>query len=191
MAETLRFDFKEWDRPILSVLAGLSRKTDLLTKVFNVIGIRNLVKHFTDEMGPDGKWQNRSPKTDRQYFQIFHRGRLNADLKKKFKNLGTAYASGQRVYRSDVGGIPRSAFRVTNKILQLTGNLRKTMLKPTVEQIDNSTIRVSSTSPYGAAHDEGDSKKNLPKREFMWVDDKAKEAMVDAIADTLFKGKLY
>lgn len=166
MAAVVKFDYGQWDSAIKNTLNALVRKDDLLRRAFNIFGIKDLIEHFRDQRGPKDAWKPRAQATQDAYARIL------AGLRKPGK--GTA----------------RAAYDPSNLILQLTGNLRKSLLNPSIRTKSGDTIEVYSESPYGAAHDEGSSKRGLPQREFMWLSDDAQENMTNAILETVMKGGL-
>lgn len=76
-----------------------------------------------------------------------------------------------------------SRYRPSNRLLQLTGNLRGNFLPSNIESAGVATIVFFNPTPYAAAHNSGSKKKNLPKREFMWLSDAAQETMLNIILD--------
>lgn len=166
MAETVTFDLSGWDRALRGTLSALVNKDDLLVRAFNIIGIRDLVSHFKDQAGPKDRWRARKTETQNAYERV---------------------AAG---FRKPASGTPRAAYNPSNRILQLTGNLRQSVLNPDIKKQGKDTIAVSSKSEYGAAHDEGSTKRGLPQREFMWLSSQAESSMLEAIMQTVAKGGL-
>lgn len=80
-------------------------------------------------------------------------------------------------------------YRSSNKILQLTGRLRQSILpqegRSQIVGID--MVRMYAGTAYSRTHDEGDPSRNMPKREFMWLSDKAQQVMAEMIRDQLDK----
>lgn len=67
-----------------------------------------------------------------------------------------------------------------NMILQDTGRLRQSFTPASFRQVNDGILwfnpaKTASGFPYAAAHDEGGPK--LPKRDFMWLSDEAKERL--------------
>jgi len=60
-------------------------------------------------------------------------------------------------------------YNPSNKLLQLTGALRQSILPSNVKKISKDEILVFSNVEYSAMHDLGSRKRNLPQREFMWL----------------------
>jgi phage gpG-like protein len=77
-------------------------------------------------------------------------------------------------------------YRSTNKILQLTGNLRQSILPTNIKKLGPTSISIFANAPYGNRHDEGTG--GMPARPFMWLSDDAKQKMVDAIATLAMEG---
>lgn len=78
----------------------------------------------------------------------------------------------------------------SGKILQLTGRLRGSVLPGAggTEVMGQNAVRMFSNVEYSRTHDEGDESRNIPQREFMWLSDKAQQAMVNMMRDMLLKG---
>lgn len=78
----------------------------------------------------------------------------------------------------------------SGKILQLTGRLRGSILPDTggTEIMGNNAVRMFSNVEYSRTHDLGDPSRNIPQREFMWLSNKAQQAMADMIIDLVMKG---
>ena len=71
------------------------------------------------------------------------------------------------------------------KPLQDTGYLRNSILASNYQSIDNQSIKVFANAGYSGFHDQGT--KRIPKREFMWLSDKALTNMVKMIMDQVVK----
>lgn len=72
-------------------------------------------------------------------------------------------------------------YRSSNKILQLSGDLRKSVLPGGAQVSDKGryAIAVVSDPDYGGRHNEGS--RGMPKREFMWLSDNAVDRMAETI----------
>lgn len=149
-------DDKEWKIKIKKLTKNVKDKIALLNSAFSVAGYKDVIQHFRDEKGPDGKWKKRSAFTNKMYDEI---------------------ASGKR---PPPIGTPRGAYSSSNKILQLTGNLRKTLSPTDTKSSGSDKIVFFSSTKYSGQHDEGLN--GLPKRKFMWLSGKAKDLMAEIIA---------
>jgi len=98
---------------------------------------RDIMDHFRDESGPEGKWTPLNPKT----------------LARRRQGKG----------------------RFSAKILQDTGRLRQSV----VTELSQNQGKVGTNMDYARTHQKGDSSRNIPQREFIWVSRQA--------ADQLFK----
>lgn len=70
-----------------------------------------------------------------------------------------------------------------DKILQLTGTLRQSLL-PRSGKLRNqgrNAVMMVSNVEYSGQHDEGDSTKNIPKREFMYLTSRAQEDILEGV----------
>lgn len=152
-----RFDAGQWSTFFALLQKKVSNPSELLRAAFATRGFRAIIEKFRDERGPDGPWPRRSPNTDKAYEDI-RAGR-----------------------RAPPPGFPRGAFRASNKLLQLTGTLRKSLLPGSLskqtEILDRNKVLVFSPVPYSGHHDEGDPSRNLPARTFMWLSDSEQEDM--------------
>lgn len=72
-------------------------------------------------------------------------------------------------------------FNPTNKILQLSGDMRKANLPTNIEDVGDNAIRIFNNMVYSATHNFGDATRGIPQREFMWLSDTANKKMADAI----------
>jgi len=87
--------------------------------------------------------------------------------------------STQRAYASKHKKDAR--YNPSNKLLQLTGHLRNSLLpsRGGIKRQDRMSVLLFSTSKVGIYHDEGTPK--MAKRDFMWLSSKAQQKMVDLI----------
>jgi len=74
-----------------------------------------------------------------------------------------------------------------NKLLQLTGNLRKSLLPSSgrVEKRGRTGVLLFTSVPYAAKHNYGLGK--TPKREFMWLSNKAADKIADLVLKEVIK----
>lgn len=155
MAEAaIKADFSKWR----TFLLGMSKRGDDLRsdkstvrKIYSPIIMEDVVKHFENEEGPDGPWQNWS-----------------------------------RSYERHMDAIGKGG----NKILQDTGRLRQNIKPGNVtggnfKWVWFNNAHTKDGFPYAKAHDEGGGR--LPKREFMWVSDKAMDLIAQATLDYLVR----
>lgn len=77
-----------------------------------------------------------------------------------------------------------SRYNPSNKILQLTGNLRKSILPSNVKKLSRNAVEIYANSEYGHRHDSGTD--GMPQREFMWFSDSAKDKMSQIISSLVF-----
>lgn len=75
----------------------------------------------------------------------------------------------------------RTVFNPSNKLLQLTGKLRQSLLPTNVRSKGSNSIVFFSTDKKSGVHDRGSSKKNIPKRQFMWMSKKGMGKMIKTI----------
>lgn len=78
-------------------------------------------------------------------------------------------------------------YNPSNKLLQLSGKLRQSIMPSNADKIDNYSISIFSGSEYSKTHDEG--YKNIPQRKFMWFSDGAMTNMVTLLLNKLMEDK--
>lgn len=76
-----------------------------------------------------------------------------------------------------------SRYNPSNKLLQLTGNLRQSILPTNTKKVAYNAIEIFANAEYGGRHDRGE---DMPRREFMWFSEDAKEKMAQVIAGLAF-----
>ena len=166
MAE-LRLELKDeaWREFISNIDSRLKNPNKLLRTIYFTYGFKDIVQHFRDEEGSEGKWPPRSDRTNEMY------DRIN---KGKGKNAGS--------------------YRSSNKLLQLTGKLRSSLLYGE-ERANNSSvtnhgqyaISIFSNVKYAGVHNYG--YKNIPQREYLWLSENAQELMCRGILNFVIEGK--
>lgn len=78
-------------------------------------------------------------------------------------------------------------YNSSNKLLQLSGNLRKSILHAgAMSDKGKYAIAVTSNIEYASKHQEGEN--GMPKRDFLWLSDNALERMADTILNLVMKG---
>lgn len=79
------------------------------------------------------------------------------------------------------------SYSSSNKLLQLTGRLRGSFMPGSsyIKQNDRLSVTLFSdpTLDYARVHDEGSD--SMPKREFMWLSDKAKQLILTMLIDQI------
>lgn len=82
-------------------------------------------------------------------------------------------------------GKTNARYSPSNKILQLTGALRQSVMASTgtMRTLNANTIQVFANSNYGGVHDRGNAK--MPKRSFMWLSKNALDQMNEIILKRL------
>jgi len=152
---------REWDTFIAKVSGKLKDTGKLLSTVASLFAFKDIMDHFQQEEGPDSKWQRRSPSTQEAYSKIA------AGIWKPPK------------------GMRAGSFSPTNKLLQLTGNLRQSINPGTMKQSSDS-VTIFANAPYSAVHQEGGG--GIPARPFMWLSDDAQDKMLDAMMTLIAEG---
>lgn len=192
--ETLTFDPGEW-KLFFEHLGKGFKAHNLLRAAFATAGFKDVIQHYADEMGPTGKWEPRKASTNARYDRINEMGKERAKILKDSgkgtlaQKLATAYARGHVVRSRTVGGVARSSYRSSNKLLVLTGQMRGSLLPGNVRNLGPDSIKFYSNDPKSGAHDEGDDSKNLPARPFMWISSIGQERMAQIVLDQWLAGK--
>src|SRR5688572_12420008 len=125
------------------MVSNLKRAQAHLRVAAQAFAFQDIDAHFRDEMGPTGKWRARAAETQFRYSMV---------------------ASGQ--WRPPKGSRAGS-FSPSNKILQMTGDLRQETLPQNIEDVGGDGIRIFNSSIYGRRHNLGGD--GVPAREFMWL----------------------
>lgn len=163
MAFRAQIDLREWNQSLLGLLASMRRGAEMLRAAYMTTGFRDILRHFDEEEGPDGPWLERSDFTQQLYAAI-NRG-----------EFGPYY-----------NGIPASAYHPTNRLLQLTGNLRKSLLHGgDIKTLDSHSIMVSSNVGYSGKHDLGDFIERIPPRPFMWLSETGHHQTIRAVQNLI------
>ncbi len=165
MSETrVHLDVSEWDAFLKWLTEGMRDVVPMLKAAFLTAGYSDVIEHFKMEMGQDGKWRARAASTQAMY---------------------AAIASGRQ---KPPKGMRRGSYSPSNRLLQLTGQLRGSLMRSNVERMSSKSIMFYSNDIKAGTHDEGDPKRGIPQREFMWLSDKSQETMLDIILEFLAGG---
>lgn len=156
-------DTKEWDKFISGVTGKLADVAGLLMTAANLFAFKDIIDHFSKEEGPNGSWPKRSPATQEAYAKIAA-GIWNAPKRMR-----------------------AGSFSPTNKLLQLTGNLRQSINPGNMERAGKNSIVIFANAPYAGRHDAGGG--GIPARPFMWLSDKVQDKMLDAIMELAMEGQ--
>lgn len=164
MAQQLKLDNTEWMKFLDTVSSNTRRVIEYLKAAASTIGFSDIISHFNTESGPGGSWPKRSPETDRIY-----------DL------IGAGKLAPPRGFRA-------GSFSSSNKLLQLTGKMRQSVMpgRGGIKVVSGNSIRMSAGTNYSAKHDEGGGR--TPQREFMWLSDKAQQLMANFVRDKYLEG---
>lgn len=155
MAATIvKLDARPWLNFIDRLHILLKNPQPILRAAFATVGFRDIIKHFQEEKGSEGKWKKRSASTQAAYKRLGKKNRT---------------------------------FNPSNKLLQLTGDLRKAFLPGNIENKGRDAILFFNPTPYAAVHDKGSKKQGIPQRDFMYLSEKAQDKMLDVILDRFLK----
>lgn len=155
-------DVKRWRDRLKSKLKDFA---PILKRMYAIYGFKDIVDHFSKERGPSGPWKPRAQFTQELYAAI-RKGSANP-----------------------APGVARAAYSPNNKLLQLTGNLRKSILPSNAKTLNSHTILVFANDPKGGKHDRGQTTwPKIPARPFMWLSNSAKREMLDAAARMTLDG---
>lgn len=155
MAEAVvTLDMSEWQKFLGGIVKRIGDATDVLLSLSKIHGFADIVKHFSDESGPTQQWVSRKESTQQRYQRIMS-GQLRPPR-----------------------GIARAAFNPSNKLLQLTGNLRQSITpsRGQASKKGKNTVELFTTVQYAGVHQYGH--KHIPARPFMWLSQGAQENIV-------------
>lgn len=140
--------------------ARLAEAAPILKRLYGTIGFRDIMAHFKKEEGPDGKWKPRSQFTQERY-EAIRRGDAKPDP-----------------------GVSRGAYSPTNKLLQLTGTMRSSVMPGNARRLDARSIIAWANDPKSGQHDRGKESgfPRIPARPFMWLSNTAKRDVANAAA---------
>lgn len=157
----LTIDKKAWEDMLAEISSRGQDVSPILESAVGTIGYKNIIKHFDDESGPDGKWPRRAPSTVDRYRRIA---------------LGL----------EPVPAGYRQADFLSEKVLHLTYKLRKSIMPTNQRRVDKRAVMIFSPQPYSGQHDRGEN--GMPKREFMWFDEDTLNLMAEAVATMWMEG---
>jgi phage gpG-like protein len=159
----IEIDTSEWDSFLSKMVVNLKRAQVHLKVAAQAFAFQDIIAHFRDEEGPEGKWAPRSQETQRRYAMI---------------------QSGQ--WRPPKGARAGS-FTPTNKLLQLTGDMRKSLM-PTeggIKNVGSDAVMLFSNAEYSGRHDMGGG--GIPARPFMWLSDATEEKMANTVLQLILE----
>ena len=140
----MAYEVEFQDAELKKFLSKLSEKLQQVkdgerkyTALLSSVVFRDIIQHFEQEQGSEGKWQE--------------------------------WSASYRQHMEEIG-------KSGNKILQFTGKLRNNFKPQNVKRVREGLMwfndaKTKTGFPYAFAHNEGGSV--LPKRDFMWLSDKA------------------
>lgn len=67
------------------------------------------------------------------------------------------------------------------KLLQVTGNLRQSILPTNIQRVSDDTISIFANAPYSGGLDEGTD--NIKARPFMWASDEVQGKMLELVLE--------
>jgi len=166
MATEVVFDDSGWQKVIANLKHRARQPAAYLKRLADTIGFADIIDHFEQEEGPQGKWVPWSP--------------LYAMQRNKQGR------SGARRRRQIAAGIPPTG----GKILQMTGHLRQSLLPGRAHSqiVSSNAVRLFSNVAYSGAHQYGNPLKHLPARPFMWISSGAKDAITKALTKIITEG---
>jgi len=97
---------------------------------------------------------------------------------RKEEGPGGGWPEWQKTRKDKKGSTVRKTKRGGSKLLQDTGRLRQS----TRFRVLKETAEVFNQVKYAATHNFGDPKRNIKKRKFMWLSDKAIDSIVKTFA---------
>ena len=160
---TIEFDDKDWKKFFWNMGSRLKDLTAILKRLYGTMGYKDILDHFKKEEGPEGKWKPRSQFTQERYEAI------------------------RRGAAEPPEGIARSAFNPSNRLLQMTGAMRSSILGHNSRTLDSRTILVWANDPKSGKHDRGVDTgfPKIPARPFMWLSNSMKQKIARGAAEYL------
>lgn len=157
---------EEWDKFLNELGGRVSDSGKYLQAAAATFGFKDIIQHFADEMGPDGPWIPRSANTQARYAAIL---------------------SG--MMKTPAGG-HTAQYNPSNKLLQMTGRLRGSLLPGAggIERTGKTEVTLFSNVVYSRAHDQGNPDSGLPQREFMYLSPAGEEAVLNAMMNMIMEG---
>ena len=150
-------DAKEWRSFFGKILRDLRDPIPKLRTAAMTFGFTNIIEHFKNEEGPEGKWP--------AWSESYKKWRYKSVSAKKI-------AAGRTPRMLQLSGILR------NSLLQgKTGS--------GIKKVGRTGVLMFTKVPYSGKHNYGEGK--IPKREFMWLSGETKQKMVDYLLDSLLK----
>jgi phage gpG-like protein len=161
----ISIDTTEWDEFLRGLVNGLKSTAPYLQAAYMTLGFKNIIEHFEREEGPDGSWPRRAASTQEMY---------------------AAIESGRR--KPPKGGRAGS-YSPSNKILQLTGRTRGSILPGgnNVRQAGPHAVMVLAGTEYSGPLDEGTGR--MPARPFMWLSPDTQDDIGGMVLDLLIREK--
>jgi phage gpG-like protein len=176
-------EFKIDDKEMLDFLNGLNERCKELrdsanrkvTGVLSVIAFRDIMDHFSKQEGSEGPWK--------QWSDSYRKTVEGKMAFRKFRSGGPTIP-----FNLDMmSDAQKSHFKPPRKpgnILQATGRLRNSFKPSNVRSSIEGIVwfnnaKTKSGFPYAQAHDDGGE--TLPKRDFMWLSEKAFDDMLENI----------
>lgn len=161
----LRLDDREVRKWVDRLGAQLKDLTPLLRTLYALVGMKDIIRHFRDQRGPDGPWKKRAPFTQELYEAI------------------------RRGAAQPAPGVHRGAYSPANKLLVLTGNMRGSLQPYFTRVLNTRSIIVWANAPYSGQHDQGKATwPKIPARPFMWLSRDAQSRMTREIWPRLLRG---
>lgn len=130
---------------------------NILRTVSNIFAFKDIIDHFKRQTGEKSQWKRRASSTQDAYKAI-KEGR-----------------------RKPPSGTSRRSFNPSNRILQLTGALRKSFIRGKARKFRKDSVIIKSNIDYSGKHDLGLGR--MPKRDFMWLSRKARVLMLKSMLE--------
>jgi phage gpG-like protein len=154
---TIELDTTKWDALLQRLANNVKRSQKILRVAAQAFAFQDIIDHFKNEESPDGRWKAWAEPTRRIY--------------EKLGWLG-------------------------NKILQAKGYLRQSLMPGRGKIANHGTdgLRLFTNMEYSGIHNYGGPFRafgkypaTMPKREFMWLSEGAKQKMVDMVAQLIIE----
>lgn len=167
----IQFDSEEVEKFIDELEQGVRNVKERESKFMNTMGLiiyKDVIDHFEKEMGPDGKWK---PWSDS--YSAYRKSLLTPGKKKRVDDRAAKKKEKPKYFAIlQFSGRMRQNFKATN--YRTSGEF--------VYWYNN--VKSKKGEMYSGKHDEGIG---VPKREFMYLSENAKEQMLNSILQYILR----
>jgi hypothetical protein len=160
---TISIDLTEWNSFLTSLGTNIKSTAPYLQTGANTFGFANVIRHFEDEQGPDSPWEPRTPGTQAMYAAI------------------------QNGTRQAPSGGRKGSYSPSNKLLQLTGRTKQSVLpgRGEIKRLNTHAVKLIAGTEYSGYINDGTNR--MAARPFMWFDDRTVDMIGEYVLDSVMK----